>query len=260
MKTWMWLGLFLLGTAALSPFVLQAQVLSAPCCHTCLQPVAQCHCLQTRAVVQTQLRQEQVTTYRDVLETRYRQECVVEPTPVTTYEDQVETVWVPQQVTKRVARTVMVPQVKSRTVPYQVMQRIPQTTTRVVPYQTVHHVTEAVPVGVVAAPIVTQAWVHPVPVVAAPPGTISSLPVQSAFATPHRAPPLAPAASSADGWQTIPPRSASSNNGRYGGYEPDSDRAVPTPIDNEPAVRRSSWGGHVPGAASAMNFNGRAYR
>jgi hypothetical protein len=205
--------------------------------------------------VQTHLREEKVTTYRDVLETRYRQECVVEHAPVTTFEDRVETVWVPQQVTRRVARTVQVPQAKARTVPYQVMQRIPETTTRIVPYQTVHHVTESVPMAFLAPsmPVMTQVWSAPAPLASAP---IAPAP-QTALAAPHRAPPLAPAAKNSGGWQTIPPRSASSN--RYGDYESDQERPVPVPTD-EPAIRKSSWRGNVPAAASALKFGDRSYR
>lgn len=250
MKTWMWLGLLLVGSAGVSPFLLKAQVMADPCCTTCQLPAVQCHCQQTRPVVQTHLREEKVTTYRDVMETRYRQECVVEHTPMTTYEDQVETVWVPQQVTKKVARTVMVPQMKARAVPYQVMHRVPQTTTRMVPYQTVHHVTETVPMtyAPMSTPIITQT------VIGAP---IATMPIGPAYVTPspqtaigpRRAPPLVPS-DSRSGWQTIQPRRSASND-RYGGYDP----AYESHDDHEPAVRRSSWRGHVPGAASAMNFH-----
>ena len=47
---------------------------------------------------------------------------------------------------------------------------------------------------------------------------------------------------------------------RYGGYDPDYERPVPTPRDDEPAIRKSSWRGNVPGAASAWNYQGRSYR
>jgi hypothetical protein len=252
----MWLGLFITGMAGVAPFALQAQSFFDPCgrCHL---PLVQCHCLRTRPVVETQLREEQVTTYRDVLETRYREECVVEHTPVTTYEDRVETVWVPQQVTKKVARTVMVPQARSRTVPYQVMQRIPQTTTRLVPYQTVHHVTEAVPMfaTVPAAPVITQSHIAPAPIVTQSPAYVPTI-QRSATNAPHKAPPLAPRESKASGeWQVIPPRTSSLD--RFGGYEANYENPVPTPIDNEPAVRKASWRGHVPGAASAWNYQDR---
>lgn len=264
MKIWMWLGLLFLGTAGVSPLILNAQIFSDPCCQTCSLPVVQCHCQRTVPVVQNHVREEKVTTYRDVVETRYREERIVEHTPVTTYEDRVETVWVPQQVTKKVARTVMVPQAKSRTVPYQVMQRIPETTTRLVPYQTVHHVTETVPVTtVLAAPVMTHAWVTPIPYAPVPviSTTIHQLP-HAAAVTPQKAPPLAPPTktSSKGGWQTIPARSASASSDRYGGYESDYDRRVPTPTDDEPAFRRSHWNGHVPGAVAARNFNERVNR
>lgn len=258
MRTWMWLGLLFVGTAGVSPFLLEAQIFSDPCCASCQLPVVQCSCQRTRPVVQTHLREEKVTTYRDVLETRYRQECIVEHTPVTTYEDRVETVWVPQQVTKKVARTVMVPQTKARAVPYQVMQRIPQTTTRIVPYQTVHHVTETVPLAyaVPTAPIITQTWIAP-PLASMPVTPVYAPPATQTAIGPRRAPPLTPAANQS-GWQTIPPRSASAD--RYGGFDPEYERPVPTPIDNEPAVRKSSWRGNVPGAASAWNYQDRSYR
>lgn len=258
MKSWMWLGLLLFGTAGVSPLLLQAQIFSDPCCQTCSLPIVQCHCQRTVPVVQNHVREEKVTTYRNVMETRYREECFVEHTPVTTYEDRIETVWVPQQVTKKVARTVMVPQTKSRTVPYQVMQHIPETTTRLVNYQTVHHVTETVPVATaIAPPVVTHAWVTPLPT-SSPPAistTIHHLP--HAAGTPQKAPPLAPPTktSSRGGWQTIPARSASASSDRYGGYESDYDGRVPTPTDDEPAFRRSTWNGHVPGAVAARNFS-----
>jgi len=257
MRTWLWLGLMLSGTAGVAPFAVQAQIFADPC-RTCHQPVVQCHCQRTRPVVQTELREEKVTTYRDVMETRYREECIVEHTPVTTYEDRVETVWVPQQVTKKVARTVMVPQTKSRSVPYQVLQRIPQTTTRMVPYQSVHHVTETVPMfaTVPTAPMITDNCLIPHATAththphAAPYNPTSA-------AAPHRAPPLAPRESKGE-WQVIPPRTSSLD--RFGGYESDYERAVPTPHDNEPAIRKASWRGNVPGAASAWNFQTHSYR
>ena len=262
MRTWMWLGMLIASVAGICPFVMQAQILSDPCCGNCQLSTVHCQCLRTRPVVQNHVREEKVTTYRDVVETRYRDECIVEHTPVTTYEDRVETVWVPQQVTKKVARTVMVPQTKARSVPYQVMHRVPQTATRLVPYQTVHHVTEAVPMSFVApppivsypAPVISHAWIAPT--MAAPVPAASPV-RQAESVVPHRAPPLAPAAKRPTGeWQTIQPRSAS--NTRYGGYESDYERPVPNPTDNEPAVRRAAWRGNVPGAASAWNYSDRS--
>ncbi len=127
------------------------------CCQTCSQQPADCHCAQTRPVVQTQYRAEQVTTYRDVPTTSYRQENYVEQVPVTTMknvtvdEGGYQMVWVPKPVTKQVAQTTMIQQVKSRSVPVTVMTRVPQVSTRMVPFQTVQHVTEMIP----AAPIRT---------------------------------------------------------------------------------------------------------
>ncbi len=259
MRTWMWLSLLFTGVAGVSPFLMQAQIFSDPCCHSCQMPAPQCHCQRVRPVVQTHMREEKVTTYRDVMETRFREECVMEHTPVTTYEDRVETVWVPQQITKKVARTVMVPQARSRTVPYQVMQRVPQTTTRMVPYQTVHHVTETVPMAYAAPPappIIMQGW-HAAPMATVP---AYAAPVPQTAISPRRAPPLSPTPRQSE-WQTIPPRTTSSlSTERYGGYDPAYERPVPAPLDNEPAVRRTSWRGNVPGAATAMSYHPRAYR
>lgn len=267
MRTGLWLGLFLIGAAGSAPFMMQAQMFSHHSCGGCQMPVQQCHCQRTRPIVQTHLREEKAISYRNVMETRYRQECVMEQTPVTAYEDRVETVWVPQQVTRKVAKTVMVPQARARVVPYQVMTQVPQVTSRMVPYQTVQHVTEAVPVTMMAPPVIQQgcntcgssfssAAVPYYSAAALPPAYSMGVP-QTAVAIPHRAPPLAPTAVYPGGWQTIPSRSAASD--RFGGYEPGAEAPVPTPIDTEPAVRKSTWRGNVPGAASAWNFNERSY-
>lgn len=262
MRTWFWIGLLLAGATGAFPYLLEAQIFPDPCCQSCQLPVVQCTCQRTRPVVQTHLREEKVTTYRDVIETRYRDECIVEQTPVTTYEDRIETVWVPQHVTRKVARTVMVPQVKTRTVPYQVLQRVPETTTRVVPYQTVHHVTETVPMAFAPAPIVSQTVITPAPLASIPTMPAITVPAPQTAEAPRRAPPLAPA-DNRSSWQTIPSRSGTSrpaSSDRFGGYESNYDQPVPTPIDNEPGVRKSSWRGHVPGAASAWNYSERVYR
>lgn len=259
MRSWLWISFALAGVVGAAG-LLKAQILSNPCCDTCLQPVVSCNCLRTRPVVQTQLREEKVTTYRDVTETRYRQECVVEHTPVTTMEDRVETVWVPQQVTRKVARTVIVPKATARNVPYQVVHRVPETTTRLVPYQTVHHITESVPMTFIApsSPVISHAWAAPSTIASVPVSPMYAAPVPSTTATmPHRAPPLTPSAKSSGGWQTIPPRSASAD--RFGGYESDYERPVPTPTD-EPAIRKSTWKGNVPAAASAQKYAERAFR
>lgn len=254
MRKGLWLGLMLVGSVVTGPWAMRGQILSDPC-NTCQTQVV--HCQRTRPVVQTHLREEKCTTYRDVVETRYRQECVVEHTPVTTCEDRVETVWVPQQVTRKVSKTVMVPQTKTRVVPYQVVSRVPQTTSRLVPYQTVHHVTETVPMVYGAPTVIGHAWSTPGPTpVAALPA--SPTPRTATPVVPHRAPSLSPSTNNnPGGWQTIRPRAASAEN-NYG-YESDSDRLVPMPADDEPAVRKSTWRGNVPAAAAAWNLD-RTYR
>jgi len=258
MRTMIWLGLLCAGVAGATPLLIHAQILSDPCCGSCHLPVVQCHCQRTRPVVQTQFREEKVTTYRPVTETRYRNECIVEQKAVTTYEDRVETVMVPQQVTRRVAKTVMVPQTRVQSVPYQVVHQVPQTTSRMVPYQTVQHVTETVPMTYIGgAPILTQQVIVPAPTTTASIPTMPAINVPTPISSgvPRRAPPLTP---SADGWQTIPPRSASRDTGH--GYESSGDVYVPMPRDNEPTIRRSSWRGSVPGAAAAWNYSEPVYR
>lgn len=196
------------------------------CCPQCQQVPTACTCTRTRPVVQTELRTEQVTTFRDVAETRLRPECYVEQRPVTTYrqvtvdEGGYQMVWVPKPVTKQVAQTTMVSEQKSRMVPYQVVRRVPELSTRVVPVQTVRHVTETVPM-VTMAPA-------PIPVVSAPcntcqPGGLAyGFPVSVPFA-PHAALPpritvlpethipsgSAPSASGE--WITVPPRTSDSS-------------------------------------------------
>ena len=260
MRTMVWLGLLCAGVAGATPLLIHAQILSDPCCGTCRQSLVQCHCQRTRPVVQTQYREEKVTTYRPVTETRYRNECIVEHKPVTTYEDRVETVMVPQQVTRRVAKTVMVPQTRVQSTPYQVVHSVPQTTSRMVPYQTVHHVTETVPMTYIGgAPIITQQVIIPAPTATAFIPTMPAItvptPVSASAGVPRRAPPLTP---TADGWQTIPPRSAARDTGSAFGAA--NDVYVPLPSDNEPTIRRSSLRENVPGAAAAWNYNEPIYR
>lgn len=120
-------------------------------CETCEVAQVPSQCTISRPVVQTQLQPRQVTTYRNVTETHYRNETVVEQVPSTTVRNvtvdagEYRMVWVPRPVTKQVAETVVKQQVKTRAVPYQVTRKVPQTITQLVPVQTVHHV--EVPVG-----------------------------------------------------------------------------------------------------------------
>ena len=71
-----------------------------------------------RPVVQTQYRQEQYLTYRDVPTVQVRREAYVENVPVTTYQQVTETVYVPQQVTKVVPQTTLQAQTRYRDVAY----------------------------------------------------------------------------------------------------------------------------------------------
>ncbi len=93
--------------------------------------------------VQTTWRQEQVTTYRPVTQTRVRREAVSVNVPVTTHkrvtvdEGGYKMVWVPKMVNKTVAETKYQRQVQYRDVPYQVVMQVPQVQTRLVPQQTV---------------------------------------------------------------------------------------------------------------------------
>ena len=146
--------LTLAGLASIVPSVANGQ------CRTCATPVpvapANCTISQTRPVVTTQLRPQQVTTYRDVVETKVQRQQVVENVPVTTCknvtvdEGGYQMVWVPKPVTKQVAETTVRQQVKTVDVPVQVMHRVPQVTTQMVPYQSVQYVTQQVPVQAMA--------------------------------------------------------------------------------------------------------------
>jgi len=82
---------------------------------------------------------QQVTTYRDVPQTCYRQEPICVTVPVTTSrqvtvdEGCYQQVWVPKLVSRSVPQTVYQQQTAFRTVPVTTMTRIPVTETRMVP-------------------------------------------------------------------------------------------------------------------------------
>lgn len=162
MKRMISIWMVLCGFVVISHEPVEAQVFRRAhrhgCCATCDMPQAQCTCTQTRPVVQTELRQQQVTTYRDVTETHVRNETIVQNVPITTCknvtvdEGGYQMVWVPRPVTKQVAQTVIQQQTAVRAVPYQVTRRVPQISTQLVPVQTVHHVTENVPMMAMAMP------------------------------------------------------------------------------------------------------------
>ena len=137
-------GMALACLASLTPAIADAQVYDSSL------PI-NCTITRPRPVVSTQMRAQQVTTYRDVVETQVCHKQVVENIPVTSYknvtvdEGGYQMVWVPKPVTKQVAQTTMQQQVKTVAVPSQTTRRIPQVTTQMVPYQTVQYVNETVP-------------------------------------------------------------------------------------------------------------------
>ena len=284
----LWGCLLCAGIGGLIPETSQAQLFRRPfheCCETCEMSHARCSCAQTRPVVQTQLRAQQVTTYRDVTETHIRNESVVENVPSTTYrnvtidEGNYQMVWVPKPVTKQVAQTVVQQQVKTRAVPYQVTRRVPQISTQFVPVQTVQHITEAVPFSMaMSAPITmptmaascnscghqstavglpyisNQIGYAPSFVQAAP--MTASIPTMPAITVPLPQTALAPtpivAEPSVEQWQTIPARGSSENRSRS--YESPSSRSVPTPMDEAShSPRRTSLFVPAPSAATVWN-------
>ena len=283
----LWGCLLCAGIGGLIPETSQAQLFRRPfheCCETCEMPHARCSCTQTRPVVQTQLRAQQVTTYRDVTETHVRNETIVENVPSTTYrnvtvdEGNYQMMWVPKPVTKQVTQTVVQQQVKTRAVPYQVTRRVPQISTQLVPVQTVQHVTETVPFSApmtaMAMPMIAPScnscghqttamglpylsnqigyapsFTHVTPMTAAIP-TMPAITVplpQTAFApTPISAEPIV------EQWQTIPARGSAESRSRSD--ESPSSRPVPTPMDEANQIpRRTSMFVPAPSAATVWN-------
>lgn len=253
------------GAVAVMPGPADAQLFRRPfhdCCETCELPHASCSCTQTRPVVQTQLRAQQVTTYRDVVETHVRNETVVQNVPVTTYkqvtvdEGGYQMVWVPKPVTKQVAQTVIQQQAQSRAVPYQVTRRIPQVSTQLVPVQTVHHVTETVPMTAWApqpvafqaasscntcnAPFATafapQYIPQPIGTAIAPPPQFTPAPTSvatlPAISVPLPQSALAPQPQQQpQQWQTIPSRPSIQSPVASPRFESPSSRSVPMPTE-----------------------------
>jgi hypothetical protein len=286
---WMLLG----GAVATIPGLADAQIFRRPihgCCETCEMPHASCSCTQTRPVVQTQLRAQQVTTYRDVTETHVRNETVVQNVPVTTYkqvtvdEGGYQMVWVPKPVTKQVAQTVIQQQAQTRAVPYQVTRRVPQISTQLVPVQTVHHVTETVPMTTWAPPPVTFQAASSCNTCDAPFGTAfapqfiapqygtamappmqfapatASIPTMPAISVPvpqtAQAPLPAPR-NSTEQWQTIPSRPSASFTPTYDSPS----RSVPIPTDEaRTAAPRATAGRFVPAPTAATVWSSRAVR
>ncbi|HET6426566.1 MAG TPA: hypothetical protein VFG20_22940 [Planctomycetaceae bacterium] len=251
---------WLLFTATVSlgvPTVLVAQIgpIHHPgCCDTCTLPMAACQCVQTRAVVQTQLRPQQVTSLKCVTETHVRKETYSQHLPVTTTETVTvdeggyKMVWVPKPVTKQIARTTMTTQIKTRDVPYQVTRAVPHTETRMVPYQTVQHVTEVVPMAVVARPACNTCATGTAFIPHPHPHATASVPMSSAMAltpipTARTAEAPASASPSHGDWQAIPARQATAP-------EPRSSR-VPEPMDDIAPMATPKTSGRFKAAPSA---------
>ena len=273
----------------------------AGCCDVCDMPEAQCSCSQpvpvvttrTRPVVTTQLRAQQVTTYRDVTETQMRHQQVLENVPVTSYknvtvdEGGYQMVWVSKPVNKQVAQTTVQQQMKTVAVPFQVTRRVPQLTTQMVPVQTVQHVTEQVVMPSMAmsipAPMTfsmaatpgcdscgnTHAFGMPMfaPQLGYLPPTSQFAPYSS-FATTQLPPvainspqtafgptPLSQPQPELPQWQTVPARTAPDV------YETVPARAVPRPTDETaPAPRKTSMFSGVPSAAAVWQLRSTSTR
>lgn len=184
-----------------APVVVPVRHVAPVCCTP--QPIIT---QQLRPVVETQYRQQQITTYQDVVRTQIRQEQQIVNVPVTTTRqvtvDQgaYKMVWVPNVVTKNVQETVIQQQVQQRDVPYQVVERIPQVRTQIIPQQTVRYVPEYRTVyGTTAGPFSAA--------------TIAEVPVaqpQLAEAAPTTAPAASAPPQTAEGgeWKPIPQRQA----------------------------------------------------
>ncbi len=126
---------------------------------------------------------QQITTFRDVPQTCYRQEPICVSVPVTTArqvtvdEGCFQQVWVPRLVTRSVPQTVYQQQTAYRTVPVTTMARIPVTETRMVPMM---------------------------PGCAAPIAPGCSAPCSGGMMIPGDIPPLGPAAPTPYGMPSIP--------------------------------------------------------
>lgn len=291
MRQFLWAWMLLSGAIAVMPGPANAQMFRRhKCCATCQTPQATCNCSQTRPVVQTQLRAQQVTTFRDVTETHVRNETVVQNVPVTSYkqvtvdEGGYQMVWVPKPVTKQVAQTVIQQQAQTRQVPYQVTRRVPEISTQLVPVQTVQHITETVPMATTwAPPPVTfraasgcntcdsgigtafAAPVYPLPqygAAMAPPlqfaPSTASIQTMPPIAVPLPQTALAPTPTpasdaSSEQWQTIPSRGNPSTTS----YDSPGSRSVPVPMD-EARNFGARTGKFVPAPTAATVWGSRS--
>jgi hypothetical protein len=231
-------GVTLTCLACILPTVATAQDCEAP---------ANCVITRPRPVVSTQLRAQQITTFRDVTETQVCHKQVVENIPVTTCksvtvdEGGYQMVWVPKPVTKQVSQTTVRQQVKTVAVQY-VNETVPVQMTAMASTcdtcgngQTVGMQMFAPQMGAIA-PIYQPAQYQPAPYQSALIPTMPAIAVpsyQSAEAPTLRAQsPSAPVPNSYE--ETVPARS------------------VPTPRDEATsAPRKTSMFRGVPSAAAA---------
>lgn len=292
MRQFLWTWMLLGGTLAFIPCSAEAQKFRRPfhgCCETCQHQHASCTCSQARAVVQTQLQAQQVTTFQDVTETHVRNETVVQNVPVTTYkqvtvdEGGYQMVWVPKPVTKQVAQTVIQQQTATRAVPYQVTRRVPQISTQLVPVQTVQHVTETVPMATFApvrfqaaasscnvcnqsqfattalaaptyiAPQYSTAVAPTIQYTAPATATIQTLPAIPVPVPQTARGPLPAPANSTEQWQTIPSRPSPTTSQ----YEAPSNRTVPVPMDEARTMAPRTASKFTPAPSAATVWNSR---
>lgn len=187
-------------------------------CMGCHMPPPACACpapapmlpapVSMRPIVQTQYRQEQFVTYRDVPRTQVRREAFVEQVPVT----------------------VMMSQTRYRDVAFQVTERVAEAHTRMVPVQHVNYVpscSRPVSVGCSGAgPILGTSYAPPpaspafagaipqaVPTAVTPISPSASLPtLPPIIISPYGQGPAVPAypdIPATDNWETIRPRTPS---------------------------------------------------
>lgn len=261
------------GLAVALPGVANAQ------CRTCAPPVVpvapvNCTISQTRPVVSTQLRAQQVTTFRDVTETQVQRQQVVQSVPVSTTknvtvdEGGYQMVWVPKPVTKQVVQTTIQQQVKTVDVPVQVTRRVPQTVTQMVPVQSVQYVTQQVPVQTVAVarpycdicgtgmaysvPMMAPQYTYVAPVYQTVPVTAAIIPTTATFSLPQTAsvpapvyqPNVATAPTAAEQGPTSRPAASEA-------YETVPAREVPIPKDEATTpARKTSMFNRAPSAAA----------
>ncbi|MCA9082113.1 MAG: hypothetical protein KDA58_16245 [Planctomycetaceae bacterium] len=222
--------------------IVRPMVPMTPACG-CQTPIVQ---QQLRPVVETQMRQQQVMTYQDVVKTQIRREQQVVSVPVTTTRqvtvDQggYKMVWVPNLVTKNVTETTVQQQVQVRDVPVQVVERIPQVQTQLVPQRVVRYVPETRvvygygPGAVAYAPVIPSATplaVQPIPQAASTNTALAPIPdpVSTPQTTPQTSAPqvITPQASqSAEEWKTIPQRQAASETIQQQSYAQQGEQVI----------------------------------